>query len=129
MPGLWPFNLRTMSVDYVDILYLPNAAKKESVMFEPLMKVTEKIRKAGKARFLGIGTHSYVPEAVRAAADSNFWDIVMLAYNIKERIQDIIRLRDSPHVRHFFAGEAPNADQPLSHFHHSPQNQKTRKTS
>jgi len=78
-------NLESMSVDYVDILYLPMAAKKESVMFEPLLKVTEKIKKAGKARFLGIATHSYVPEAVRAAADSNFWDIVMLAYNFQSK--------------------------------------------
>ena len=45
----------------------------------------EKIKKAGKARFLGIGTHSYVPEAVRAAADSNFWDVVMPAYNFQSK--------------------------------------------
>ncbi|MCK5056590.1 MAG: aldo/keto reductase [Candidatus Aminicenantes bacterium] len=78
-------SLKSMEVDYVDIFYLPNAAKKEAVMFEPLMKVMEKIKKAGKARFLGIGTHSYVPEAVRAAADSDFWDVVMLAYNFQSR--------------------------------------------
>ncbi len=87
-------SLKRMAVDYVDILYLPFAAKKESVNFEPLMRTMEKIKKAGKARVLGIGTHSHVPEAVRAAADSGFYDVAMLAYNfqikdIEERTQAV----------------------------------------
>jgi predicted aldo/keto reductase-like oxidoreductase len=80
-------SLKRMDVDYVDFFYLPFCAKKESVMFEPLMKSMEKIRKAGKARFLGVSSHSFVPEAVRAAADSGFYDVVMLAYNFQ--IKDI----------------------------------------
>ncbi len=80
-------SLKRMDTDYVDIFYLPFAAKKESVMFEPLMESMEKIKKAGKARFLGIGSHSLVPEAVRAAADSGFYDVAMLAYNFQ--IKDI----------------------------------------
>ncbi len=80
-------SLKRMDVDYVDIFYLPFSAKKESVMFEPLMKSMETIKTAGKARFLGIGSHSFVPEAVRAAADSGFYDVVMLAYNFQ--IKDI----------------------------------------
>jgi predicted aldo/keto reductase-like oxidoreductase len=80
-------SLKRMDVDYVDIFNLPFAAKKESVMFEPLMKSMEKIKKAGKARFLGIGSHSFVPEAVRAAADSGFYDVAMIAYNFQ--IKDI----------------------------------------
>jgi predicted aldo/keto reductase-like oxidoreductase len=80
-------SLKRLDVDYVDIFYLPFCAKKESVMFEPIMKSMEKIKKAGKARFLGIATHSYVSEAVRAAADSGFYDVVMVAYNFQ--IKDI----------------------------------------
>jgi len=80
-------SLKRMDVDYVDFFYLPFCGKKESVMFEPLMKSMEKIKKAGKARFLGIASHSFVPEAVRAAADSGFYDLVMLAYNFQ--IKDI----------------------------------------
>lgn len=80
-------SLKRLDVDYVDIFYLPFCAKKESVMFEPLMKSMEKIKKAGNARFLGVATHSYVSEAVHAAADSGFYDVVMLAYNFQ--IKDI----------------------------------------
>lgn len=80
-------SLKRMDVDYVDIFNLPFAAKKESVLFEPVMKSMEKIKKAGKTRFLGIGTHSFVPEAVRTAADSGFYDVAMLGYNFQ--IKDI----------------------------------------
>ena len=74
-------SLKRLDVDYVDIFGLPFAAKKESVLFEPLMKSMEKMKKDGKARFLGIGSHSFVPEALRAAADSGFYDVAMIAYN------------------------------------------------
>ena len=80
-------SLKRMDVDYVDIFYLPFAAKKESVMFELLMKSMEKMKTAGKARFLGIGSHSFVPEALRTAADSGFYDAAMIAYNFQ--IKDI----------------------------------------
>ncbi len=87
-------SLTNLEVDHVDIFYLPMAARKESVMFEPLMKALDKFKQSGKTRFLGIGTHSFVPEAVRAAADSGFYDVVMPAYNfqvkdIEERKQAI----------------------------------------
>ena len=80
-------SLKRLDVDYVDIFYLACAAKKESVMFEPLMKSLEKMKKAGKSRFLGVSTHSFVPEAIRAAADSGFYDVVMPAYNFQ--VKDI----------------------------------------
>jgi predicted aldo/keto reductase-like oxidoreductase len=80
-------SLKRLDVDYVDIFYLSSCARKESVMFEPLMKAIDKFRRAGKARFLGISSHMFVPEAVRAAADSALYDVVMLAYNFQ--IKDI----------------------------------------
>lgn len=80
-------SLKRLDVDYVDIFSLPFAAKKESVMFEPVMKSMEKMKKAGKTRFLGIGSHSFVPEAVSAAADSGFYDVAMIAYNFQ--VKDI----------------------------------------
>jgi hypothetical protein len=86
-------SLKRLDVDCVDIFYLSSCARKESVMFEPLMKSMEKFRRSGKARFLGISTHSFVPEAVRAAADSGFYDVVMLAYNFQ--IKDIEKRKEA----------------------------------
>ncbi len=76
-------SLKRLSVDYVDIFYLSSCARKESVTFEPLMESMDKFKRAGKARFLGIATHSFVSETVRAAADSGLYDVVMLAHNFQ----------------------------------------------
>jgi predicted aldo/keto reductase-like oxidoreductase len=77
-------------VDYLDILFLPFAAKRESVFFEPLLRVMEDFKKKGKARYIGIATHSYVDEAIRAAADSGIYDVVMAAYNFRsEQLQAV----------------------------------------
>ncbi|UCC40888.1 MAG: aldo/keto reductase [Candidatus Aminicenantes bacterium] len=87
-------SLKNLDVDYVDFFYLPYVGKKESATFEPLMNSMEKIKKAGKTRFLGAASHSFVSEAVRAVADSGFYDVVMPAYNfllkdIEERTEAV----------------------------------------
>jgi len=83
-------SMKRLGVDYLDILFLPFAAKRESVFFEPLLRVMEDFKKSGKARFIGIATHSYVDEAIRAAADTGIYDLIMAAYNFRlEQIQAV----------------------------------------
>lgn len=77
--------LQRLQMDYVDILYQHMVSRRESAFYEPVMKAMEKAKKAGKARFLGITSHSNVPEAVLAAADSQFYDIVMASYNPRQQ--------------------------------------------
>jgi predicted aldo/keto reductase-like oxidoreductase len=77
--------LKRLKMDYVDIVYHHMVSRRESAFHEPIMKAMEKAKKAGKARFLGITTHSNVPEAVHAAADSNFYEVVMASYNYKQK--------------------------------------------
>jgi predicted aldo/keto reductase-like oxidoreductase len=43
-----------------------------------------KFKEQGKTKYLGIATHSYEPEAIRAAADTGVFDVVMTAYNFKK---------------------------------------------
>lgn len=82
--------MKRLGVDYLDILFLPFAAKRESVFFEPLLKVMQDFKKSGKARYIGIATHSFVGEAIRAAADTGVYDVVMAAYNFRlEQMQEI----------------------------------------
>jgi predicted aldo/keto reductase-like oxidoreductase len=76
-------SMKRLNVDYLDILFLPFAAKKESVFFEPLLRVMEDFKKSGKARYIGVATHSYSDEAVKAAADTGIYDVVMMAYNFR----------------------------------------------
>ncbi|MBN1789367.1 MAG: aldo/keto reductase [Bacteroidales bacterium] len=83
-------SMKRLGVDYLDILFLPFAAKRESVFFEPLLRVMEDFKKSGKARFIGIATHSYVDEAIRAAADTGIYDVAMAAYNFRlQKMQEV----------------------------------------
>lgn len=77
--------LRCLQMDYVDILYHHMVSRRESAFHEPVMNAMEKAKKAGKARFLGLTSHSNVPEAVHAAAESNFYEVVMASYNPRQK--------------------------------------------
>jgi len=77
--------LKALDMEYVDVLYHHGVSRKESVSYEPIMKAMEKAKKEGKTRFLGISAHMNVAEVVRAAADSNFYEVVMAAYTYKQK--------------------------------------------
>jgi predicted aldo/keto reductase-like oxidoreductase len=76
-------SLSRFGIDYVDFFMFPFAGKRESLMYEPLLKALAKLKADGKTRFLGIATHNDSEAALRAAADSGVYDIAMTAYNFK----------------------------------------------
>ena len=76
--------LKRLQMDYVDILYHHMVSRRESAFYEPVMKAMEKAKKAGKTRFLGVTSHSNVPEAINAAVDSKFYEVVMASYNPRQ---------------------------------------------
>lgn len=77
-------SLKRLELEYVDILYLHSAKRKEAVLFEPLIGALQKLKKQGKTRFVGVSTHRNEPEVLRAAADSKVYDVVLTAYNFKQ---------------------------------------------
>jgi predicted aldo/keto reductase-like oxidoreductase len=82
--------LKRLGVDYVDVLFLPFTAKRESVFFEPFLRMMENFKKQGKTRFIGTTTHSFCDEAVRAAADTKIYDMVLTSYNFQtEKMQEM----------------------------------------
>ena len=78
-------SLKNLGLDYVDIYYHHNVWKRESALYEPILKALEKVKKAGKARFVGITTHMNEPEVIRAAVDSKFYDVILAAYNFQQK--------------------------------------------
>lgn len=72
-----------LGLEYVDILFFPFAAKRESVFFEPYLKAMENMKKQGRAKFIGIATHSFQAEALKAAADTGIYDVAMTAINFR----------------------------------------------
>jgi predicted aldo/keto reductase-like oxidoreductase len=90
--------LQNLQLDYVDIVYHHMISRTESAFHEPAMNAMLKAKEAGKARFLGMTTHSNVPEAVHAAVDTEFFEVVMASYNPRQA--------DLPQVREAIARAA-----------------------
>jgi predicted aldo/keto reductase-like oxidoreductase len=77
--------LKRLKMDHVDILYHHDVSRKESALYEPVLKAMDKAKRQGKTQFLGLSTHTNVAEAVQAAVDSNFYEVVMAAYNFRQK--------------------------------------------
>ena len=80
-------SLKRLKMDYVDIVYHHAVSRRESALYEPVLMAMDKAKKQGKTRFLGLTTHKNMAEAVLAAADSNFYEVVMTAYNFRQKDQ------------------------------------------
>lgn len=77
-------SLQRLGLDYVDIVYLHNVQTREAVLFEPLMKALETAKKSGKARFIGVTTHSNEHAVIRAAIEGKLHDVVLTSYNFRQ---------------------------------------------
>jgi predicted aldo/keto reductase-like oxidoreductase len=84
-------SLKRLQVDYVDILYLHNIKRREAALFEPLLSAMVKLKKEGKARFIGVSTHRNEPEVLRAAVESKAYDVVLTAFNFRQDHRDEVR--------------------------------------
>ncbi len=78
-------SLKNLGLEYVDIYYHHNVWKRESALYEPILKALEKVKKAGKARFVGITTHMNEPEVIQAAVDSKLYDVILTSYNFQQK--------------------------------------------
>jgi len=78
-------SLKNLGLEYVDVYYHHNVWKRESALYEPILKALEKIKKVGKARFVGITTHMNEPEVIQAAIDSKFYDVILTSYNFQQK--------------------------------------------
>ncbi len=77
-------SLKRLGLDYVDILYLHNLTKREVVLAPENMAMIEAVKKAGKARFIGVTTHANEPEVIRAATEAKIYDVVLSGYNFRK---------------------------------------------
>jgi len=87
-------SLGRLRTDYVDILYLHSCYSPQMATYEPLMNALVKVKKQGKARFIGTSTHRDIANVIRATADDGIYDVVLAAYNYvmeeKEEIKKAI---------------------------------------
>jgi aryl-alcohol dehydrogenase-like predicted oxidoreductase len=77
-------SLGRLGLDFVEILYIHGVTVKETVFFEPALKFLEKVKKEGKARFVGFTTHRNEHEMLDAAVECGIYDVVLTAYNFRQ---------------------------------------------
>jgi predicted aldo/keto reductase-like oxidoreductase len=84
-------SLQRLKLEFVDIYYLCSIGRAETARHEPYMRAFEQLKKSGKTRFVGIGTHSNEPEIIKVAAESGFWDVVLTSYNFRQTHREEVR--------------------------------------
>lgn len=90
----YELSLMRLGLVYADILYLHSVRTKEDAMTEHIVEAMKKLKQDGKVRFIGLSTHRNEPEVIRAAADSQVYEVVLTAYNFlqsnREEVQEAI---------------------------------------
>ncbi len=76
-------SLQRQKSEYVDILYLGSPPDRTGAMNEEILKGLRLAKEKGKARFIGIAAHSNQAELIDTAIESNFYEILLLAYNFR----------------------------------------------
>ncbi len=84
-------SLERLRTDYVDILYLHSCYSPQMATYEPLIEALTKVKKQGKARFIGVSTHKNEPMVIRAAVDSGVYDVVLTAYHYLQKNKDKVK--------------------------------------
>jgi len=84
-------SLQRLRNDYVDILYLHRTDSVDMVNYEPTMRMLEKAKESGKARFIGVSIHGYEPDILHAVADAGIYDVVLTRYNFMQEHREEIK--------------------------------------
>ncbi len=81
-------SLRRLRMNYVEILYFHAINKVDDVNYAPIVEAMVKLKKEGRAKFLGISTHSNEPAIIDAAVANGNYDVVLSAYNFRKDNKD-----------------------------------------
>jgi predicted aldo/keto reductase-like oxidoreductase len=76
-------SLDRLKMDYVDILFVHDIRHNELLGYKPILDALKKLKKDGKAKFVGFSTHANMASVISAAAETNNWDVILTSYNYK----------------------------------------------
>jgi hypothetical protein len=75
-------SLRRLRTDRVDLVHIHSCDQLERLMAPNFHEAFDRLKEQGKARFMGVSSHSPNLEAIaNAAIDSGRFDVIMLAYH------------------------------------------------
>jgi predicted aldo/keto reductase-like oxidoreductase len=84
-------SLGRLGLDFVDILYLHNNTTPETVQDRAVIKALQKVKKEGRARFIGITTHGNEPAVIRATVAVSAYDVILTGYNFQKDYREDLR--------------------------------------
>lgn len=76
-------SLKRLQMSYVDILYLHAATDVAYALDPRYLEALKRAKASGKARFIGISTHSNMAAVINAAVDSKVYNVVLTSYNFR----------------------------------------------
>ena len=75
-------SLGRLGTDYVDLIHIHSCDEVDRLMDPNVHEAFDRLKKEGKARFLGVSTHTpRLVEVATTAIDSGRFDVMMLAYH------------------------------------------------
>ena len=84
-------SLQRLQMSYVDIVYFHGVSSRDTALAPQMLEAFDELKKKGKARYVGMSTHNNEPDIIQAAIDSNFYDVVLTAYNFKQEHAEKIK--------------------------------------
>jgi len=76
-------SLKALQTDYIDILLIHGANNVDIINHESVMEFFRQAKKKGQIRAYGFSSDTNQVELLKAANESNFYDIIMVPYNHK----------------------------------------------
>jgi len=76
-------SLKALQTDYVDVIQIHNLREVDQLKDEDGMEALQRMKKEGKARFIGFTTHRNQKELIQEAIKMGFYDVIAVAYNFK----------------------------------------------
>jgi predicted aldo/keto reductase-like oxidoreductase len=77
-------SLQRLGTDYLDLVHIHAVNSLDRLMAPNIHEAFDRLKQAGKVRFLGVSSHTPDLETVmRHAVDSGRFDVIMVAYNFK----------------------------------------------
>jgi predicted aldo/keto reductase-like oxidoreductase len=74
-------SLQRLKTDYVDVLQLYDVRSPEPLRNQAINDALAAIKREGKARFVGLSTHSDMANVINAAVEAGVYDVILTSFN------------------------------------------------
>lgn len=81
-------SLERLQLTHVDIIYLQDITTREQVLHKPTQQMLERLRQQGMFKHVGVATHANEPDVIEAAIETDFYEVVLAAYNLRQQYTD-----------------------------------------